>query len=158
MATGAHTVANRFLELAQRKGQSLTPLQLMKLVYIAHGWMLGIHRRPLIADPIEAWKFGPVIPRLYRSIKGYGANPITKPLSLLFGKEDSLDEAEADIIEQTFDIYGGLSGIRLSALTHKPGTPWANTWTADSWAAQIPNDIITEHYTQLASARAQSAN
>ena len=158
MATGARTVANRFLELAQAKGQSLTPLQLMKLVYIAHGWMLGIHRRPLITDHIEAWKLGPVIPRLYRCVKAYGANPITKLLSPFFGSEPALDEAEADIIEQTFDIYGGLSGIRLSALTHKPGTPWANTWTADSWAAQIPNDIISEHYTQLASARPQADN
>jgi uncharacterized phage-associated protein len=62
MATGAHTVANRFLELAEAEGRSLTPLQLMKLVYIAHGWMLGIHQRPLIKDHIEAWKLGPVIP------------------------------------------------------------------------------------------------
>ena len=156
MATGAHTVANRFLELARAKGRPLMPLQLMKLVYIAHGWMLGIHQRPLITDHIEAWKLGPVIPKLYRNIKGYGATPITKPLSSFFGSEPALDEDEADIIDQTFDIYGDLNGIRLSALTHKPGTPWANTWTADSWAAQIPNDIIAEHYTQLASARTQA--
>ena len=157
MATGAHTVANRFLKLAEDKGQALNPLQLMKLVYIAHGWMLGMYRRPLIKDHIEAWKFGPVIPRLYRSIKAYGSDPITAPLPLAPGKDAPLDEIEADIIDQTFEIYGHLTGIRLSALTHQPDTPWAKTWSADSWAAQIPDDLIAEHYTQLARDRAPVA-
>jgi hypothetical protein len=157
MATGAHTVANRFLELARESGQSLTPLQLMKLVYISHGWMLGLHNRPLVTDPIEAWKFGPVIPRLYRSVKAYGGSEVTMPLKPVSHSEPALDPDEEDIVRQTFDIYGHLSGVRLSALTHKQGTPWAQTWTAGSWAAQIPDDLIAEHYSQLAHARTADA-
>jgi uncharacterized phage-associated protein len=158
MATGAHTVANRFLQLAQDRGASLTPLQLMKLVYIAHGWMLGMHQRPLITDNIEAWKLGPVIPRLYRSVKGFGSGAVQGPLKEWFSREEPLDAIEDDVVQQTFDVYGGLSGVRLSALTHKPGTPWAKTWAPDSWAAQIPNDLISEHYKQLARERAQPVN
>lgn len=29
-------IANRFLELAERNGDTLTPMQVLKLVYIAH--------------------------------------------------------------------------------------------------------------------------
>ena len=154
MATSAPTVANRFLELAKDRGKTLTPLQLMKLVYIAHGWMLGLHSRPLITDNIEAWKFGPVIPRLYSCVKEFGSAPVQGPLKeRWFSHPNPLDDTEEDVIQQTFEVYGGLSGIRLSALTHQKGTPWAKTWSPNSWATQIPNDLISEHYTQLAHAR-----
>jgi uncharacterized phage-associated protein len=42
MATNARAVANEFIRLAAEDGRTLTPLQIIKLVYIAHGWM---HRR-----------------------------------------------------------------------------------------------------------------
>jgi uncharacterized phage-associated protein len=50
-------VAKWFVDKAAKEGKTLTPLQLMKLVYIAHGWMLGTYGRPLIKDRIEAWKY-----------------------------------------------------------------------------------------------------
>ena len=156
MATGAHTVANRFLELAREKGMSLTPLQLMKLVYIAHGWMLGLQRRPLITNKIEAWKFGPVIPDLYREVRNYGAAPITAPIRPWHAENQPIDPIEDDMIRQTFNVYGHLDGLNLSALTHQIGTPWANTWRADSWAAEIPNHLIEDHYRQLAHVRSSA--
>src|SRR5437870_2146380 len=39
----SRTVANHFLRLAREKGDFLTPMQVLKLVYIAHGWMLGLY-------------------------------------------------------------------------------------------------------------------
>ena len=60
MATSARAVANEFIRLAKADCKSFTPSQLMKLAYIAHGWMLALYQRPLITDRIEAWKYGPV--------------------------------------------------------------------------------------------------
>ena len=34
----------------------------IKLVYLCHGWMLGIYGRSLIGEPVEAWRYGPVVP------------------------------------------------------------------------------------------------
>lgn len=156
MATSAHTVANEFLRLAQDKGVALTPLQLMKLVYIAHGWMLGLRRRPLITNRIEAWKYGPVIPDLYSSTKKFGSGAVTGELRpWFFSRPPDLDAEETDLVRQVFDVYGGLSGIQLSAMTHKLGTPWATTYKLDE-NATISNDLIAEHYQQLSRDRAAS--
>ena len=38
-------------------------MQLLKLIYVAHGWHLETSSgNPLIQNKIEAWKFGQVIP------------------------------------------------------------------------------------------------
>jgi len=152
MPTGAYKVANEFLHLAEQRDVALTPLQLMKLVYIAHGWSLALLHRPLVTDRIEAWKYGPVIPDLYQLTKRYGSGAVACELrpSFFSGRTPDLDEEERNLIAAVFDVYGELSGIRLSALTHKHGTPWAQTYQADVWNLPISNDIIAEHYRQLA--------
>ncbi|MBV9510077.1 MAG: DUF4065 domain-containing protein, partial [Caulobacteraceae bacterium] len=77
----SRTVANRFLELARERGQMLTPMQLLKLVYIAHGWMLGLAGRPLIRDEVQAWQYGPVIPPLYNAVRSYRRDPVSQSLA-----------------------------------------------------------------------------
>ena len=72
----AQTVADDILKLAKRRGMVLTPMQLMKLVYIAYGWYLAMHNARLFDDRIEAWKYGPVIPNLYHATKHFGGNII----------------------------------------------------------------------------------
>ncbi len=70
-------LANWFLYAADREGRSLTMLDVIKLVYIAHGWHLGLLQDPLLEEPVEAWKHGPVIRSLYRTFRKYGRSPIT---------------------------------------------------------------------------------
>ena len=80
MKDNALSMANYFIELAQKDGHEIRPLRLMKLVYIAHGFMLAMLDRSVLNprfDRVEAWKYGPVIPSVYHSFKGYGASPIT---------------------------------------------------------------------------------
>ena len=45
----------------------LTPLHINKLVFFSHGWNLGILKKPLIVDVVEAWKYGPIIPSIYQT-------------------------------------------------------------------------------------------
>ena len=56
-------IAVEFLELAKNQThyKEITTMQLLKLVYIAHGWMLGLYDKPLISDEVEAWQYGPFI-------------------------------------------------------------------------------------------------
>lgn len=77
------TVADAILKIAKSKGVSLTPMQLMKLVYIAHGWSLGLRGIDLFRNRIEAWQYGPVMPDLYHATKQFGRNPI--PLHMGWG-------------------------------------------------------------------------
>src|SRR5436305_12962776 len=113
----AAAVANTLLELAKQEGKRLTNMQLQKLVYIAHGWTLGIINEPLIKNTVEAWQWGPVIPDLYYPLKKYGSGVVAEPLSA----RDTL-EAEGIgmlIAGSVWAGYGQLSALQLSAITHK---------------------------------------
>lgn len=149
MATAAQ-VANRFRELS---GGNLTPLQLLKLVYISHGWSFPINNAPLLGDRIEAWQYGPVVPKLYHALKGFRSAPVTGHIP---DGDSPLSEAEVKLIDAVHDAYGRLSGGQLSALTHRPGTPWAIAWERGR-NSEITNQMIDEHYRKLAVERRSAA-
>lgn len=142
------TVANEFIKLAREAGESLTPMQVLKLVYIAHGWMLALYHRPLISDEVQAWQYGPVIPVLYNQVRAYRSGPV-KAVDAAYG--ENLDGHEADIVRQVFEQYGHMSGPALSRITHANNTPWALTYEPNSFGIVIPNDLIEDHYSRLAS-------
>ena len=143
-------IANRFLELAHKRGNSLTPIQLLKLVYLAHGWVLGLYGHPLIKDEIQAWQYGPIIPHLYNHIRRFKGNPIE---GLLVSKKERLNEQEENIIQQVYDIYGHLSGSHLSSLTHQQGSPWEVCYQPNEFWPIISNDIIEDYYQRQANAK-----
>lgn len=148
----AATVANRFLALAKKRGDALTPMQILKLVYIAHGWMLGLYGRPLIKEEVQAWQYGPVIPGLYNKMRHFRSSPVVGPLPTR--TSEVLSNEEEDIVEQVYDIYGEMSGPALSRLTHAKGTPWHLTYEDGVFGIVIPNDIIEDHYARLAQEQA----
>lgn len=147
----SRTIANQFLSIARERTASLTPMQLLKLVYIAHGWSLGLYSRALIEDEIQAWQYGPVIPRLYNAMKDYRDQPVSSPIPT--SGDTPLTESEVKLIGQVYDLYGTKSGPALSRLTHALGTPWERTYVAGRFGIRIPNDIIEDHYQRLAAAR-----
>ncbi|GER00806.1 hypothetical protein JCM17845_14290 [Iodidimonas gelatinilytica] len=142
------SVANYLLTLAEESDATLTPMQVLKLVYIAHGWNLGLYGKPLIKEEIQAWQYGPVIPRLYKLIKKFRSNPVQGPLSGV--QEHDLKDKEKDLIKQVFKIYGKKTGPALSRLTHQAGSPWALTYSEGEFGMLISNDIIEDHYSRLA--------
>src|SRR2546421_11399446 len=74
----ARAVANFFIDRAGRTGHSLTIMTLLKVLYFAHGWHLAQFSKPLVAQPFEAWKHGPVNRVVYEQFKGYGKKPLDK--------------------------------------------------------------------------------
>jgi uncharacterized phage-associated protein len=167
MGYPATAVANYLLESAQKTGLSITPMQLLKLVYFAHGWNLALTDQSLIDDQIEAWKFGPVSPSVYQAFKEFGVSPITRKAQsfdldafmrtgALIAHEPSLEgPPEATLyakrlLERILKVYGKLSGPQLSNLTHQPGTPWYVTWFErggkDRKHTDIPDQLIKDHF------------
>lgn len=158
----ALAVANEFLKRANRDGVSLTPMQLQKLVYIAHGWCLAIFDKPLIKDRIEAWDFGPVIPRLYHQFKRYGhksireyAAKMTTDGSLVYQSEPSIGNCPSyisDLLDKVWEVYGSKDGLALSVLTHQPDSPWTTMkakYPRES-SVRIPDELIKTHYVEKA--------
>ncbi len=146
MSVSSHAVANEFIALAKSEGRALTNMQLQKLVFIAHGYALAILDNPLYYHDTCAWQWGPVIPKLYKSLQIYGRNFVTEPLE----SEDSLDPDtdEMDIVKAVMKGYGHLSGSQLSAMTHKPNTPWSKTWDQNPFGI-IGEHLIEDHYKEI---------
>ncbi len=141
----ALAIGQHFLDLAEKNNTAMTPMELIKLTYIAHGWMLGLYSRALIKEDVEAWKYGPVIPVLYHRVKKFGSKPVTDRISK---KRIDLDAYERSVVEQVFDKYGKLGGIALSSLTHQPGSPWDLTWDG-TYAEKISDNLIEHHFKGL---------
>lgn len=141
------TIADEILKIAKRQGRSLTPMQLMKLVYIAHGWSLAVMHRDIFSDRIEAWKYGPVIPTLYQATKQFGRNEI--PINLIDESSTSaVDDDTFSFLEDVVSKYGHLSGIQLSNLTHMPGTPWHQVYEPNVKNKEITDSLIRSHYVE----------
>ena len=157
----ATLVARRFLGLAEdrrKEGKDVrdpTPLHLIKWSYIANGWAYPELGRRLIADPVEAWQYGPVYPELYHLIKKADGQAVDfvplgseeQSYSKLYDKALDLDRREIKLIKDVYDVYGQFSGGRLISITHEKGGPWDLT---EPWEPEINQNIIREHFKELA--------
>lgn len=132
----------------QQGCRDVTLLKVIKLTYIAHGWMLALCDRPLISEDVEAWQYGPVIPELYRDLKQFGRDHIT---TLNDAYHVELDEQESSIVEQVCEIYGKYTASQLVGMTHAKGTPWSDIWRAGKgFRVIISNESIKAYYKRLA--------
>jgi len=141
------TVADRILKTAKLKSAALTPLQLMKLVYIAHGWHLALFDSDLFSNKIEAWKYGPVIPDLYHATKSFGRSPI--PLNIISDDPAGVDDLDRAFLDDVYEKYGHLTGIQLSSLTHQAGTPWDQVYEDGVRSKEISDSLLNHHYKGL---------
>lgn len=138
-------VANYFLSKAKERNDTLTPMQLIKLVYIAHGWMLGKYGSALLLEPVEAWQYGPVIPSIYRAVKIFRSSPIEYIEGYSPYASIKFTENEVSIMDYVYDEYAKYDGITLSSATHQPGSPWSQVPVYYP-ALSISNDLIENFY------------
>lgn len=163
----ASVIANYFLSRAGRE-DPITQMKVQKLVYFAHGWHLGITKRPLINEQVEAWPYGPVIPSLYEDLKRWGVDPIEEQIKTVefVGSGSSgrvvvttpeVQEEDHDtrqLLDAIWDVYGRWTAGQLSAKTHEEGSPWSKVIAENSGELLRGTDIgvalLREHFSQLA--------
>ena len=143
-ALSPRTVAEQILWF--RRDVSTTPMHVLKLVYLCHGWMLGIFGRGLIAEPVEAWRYGPVVPTIYHTYKSFRGDSIaTEPVD----KSAELDDSQNGLLSAVLHAYRDYSAWDLSAITHQPGTPWHEVYNSGRGeGAIIPDSLIKKHYAE----------
>lgn len=138
------TVADHILWLRHsHRLNPTTPMHVIKLAYLAHGWSLGWDSKPLIDEPVEAWAYGPVIPSLYHRYKSFGADPIK---IVLADRSELFEKGQQETVEFVVDAYREYSALQLSDLTHEKDTPWDITRRNYGIGAIIPNDLIEDYY------------
>jgi len=146
MGNGKSLAAAKYiLQKRSAEGDSVTPMQLIKLVYIAQGFMLGKKGRPLLDESVEAWQYGPVVPSVYHAVKSYRSSPVIS----IRGNVDVLSDDEKEILDLVSESYAKYDGVTLSSATHKEGTPWRTTWLSLGKNSPIPNDLIENFYSDL---------
>ena len=159
MKDSALSIANYFIDLAQRKNAEIKPLRLIKLVYIAHGFMLALLDRSVLNprfDKVEAWKYGPVIPSVYHSFKIYGNNPIEEKTTVFTDEKDVngnieykivipvLEDREAiRVCDAVYMRYERFSDWDLVNFLHKSNSPWGLVYREGE------NKIIPDMYTKI---------
>ncbi len=139
--------------------EPLTPLHLNKFVFFSHGWKLGLHSYPLVNEPIEAWKYGPVVPSVYHTFKKYQSEVITKDnhfdlednqLENLKNAIDSIfSTEEKNVMSDVMENYAEYTGEELIKITHKPNSPWDICYDPNAFFTKIPNDVIKEYYRKI---------
>lgn len=147
-------VAAYFINKGISEGNPLTPIQIMKLCYFAHGYKLAIEDEPLIDEAVQAWKYGPVFKDLYHCLKVFGSRKIKELPPFIKMFDDSFEASDIEIMDAVYEALGDEDGMTLSDMTHDEGTPWRQVWdsitTKDKYAP-IGNDIIKKHFKELLS-------
>ena len=154
-------VAKKFIDLAESGTPELTQLKLMKMVYIAHGWCLGLYSEDLVNEDVYAWRHGPVFPRLYRATKRFGRNPVTKISIGTIGITDTaretagmsrIDKRGIKVIEAVHDRYKDKTAIELRGMTHMKGSPWyqvCEQYGGFESNPLIPRQVIQKYYKDM---------
>ncbi|WP_417242282.1 Panacea domain-containing protein [Celeribacter sp.] len=140
----ARQIANWYVRRAAEDGRTLSIMQLLKLIYIAHGWHLEMFKRPLFSNRIEAWKFGPVVPEVYAAFRSQGVN-VKRSVPVA---NAALDDNQKKLLDEVYSIYGPMDAFRLSDITHVANGPWALA-SRKGYFAEIPNEQIQAHYEKL---------
>lgn len=120
-------VAALFLKL---RGEKMSHLKLMKLLYLAEREALLRWRRPISFDLYVSMPHGPVLSLTYSLIIGdmkgdgfwskYISPPSGHEVELISMPDtSSLSEAEEELIKEIFDRYGKMDRWELSDMTHE---------------------------------------
>ncbi len=124
-------------------------LQVIKLAFISEGYMLALSNgNSLFEDPIEAWKYGPVIPSIYEAYKKYGSRSIRQEKDLDISNIEG-NSYLTRFLDHMFEKYSKFTGSELIALTHKEGTPWKQVYKPNIPHIKIERERIQSYYEDL---------
>lgn len=104
----------------------LTQMHVHKLLYYVQLASLASRGRVMFAEPIRAWRHGPVVASLYRTFKSFGKGPI--PASE--GRDDpAISHDDRMVIDAEWRRKRRYSAKGLRDMTHSEA-PWREAWGA----------------------------
>lgn len=103
------------------KHGAVSAWKLQKLCYYCQAWSIAWTDRPLFDEDFEAWRNGPVCPKLYDIHRG---QYMVKAGDIM-GMPDNLDADQKDTIDTVLAHYGNWEPHQLVEQTHNDD-PWKN--------------------------------
>lgn len=119
------TVANTFISTFAGE-YGIDHLKVHKLCYLAYGWWLTEYKDPLFKEKPEVWKKGPIFSTLFDALKEFRGDLIRTPQAITpFSRPKFVtDQKVLRFLEWIWDTYSSYTGVELSKMTSKDGTPW----------------------------------
>ena len=129
---------------SNEKGYGVSNLKLQKLLYFVQAAFLSMTEKhePCFSDEIQAWDFGPVVPRAYHEYKQYGSTNIPTVKSyFVFSSgnfwefkshkydETIIHDTDKEIINSVVDMFKDYSATDLVTLTHNQ-SPWKDAYVS----------------------------
>ena len=147
MAHDPRTAANHLIVRNNIDHAPLTHIEVQKLLYLWHGWMLATTDRPLHELNWEAWRYGPVQPAVYYNLNHLQGIPITQPIPNF--PDDQFSPEETQALNTVFRRFRDLGPRGLVRLTHEQGSPWEKIWRRRRGSMVIPNPLIRDYFARL---------
>lgn len=124
--------------------EGVTNLKLQKLLYFAQAVHLGVYGCELFDEEIEAWKFGPVIPSIYKKYKVNKNEAI--PLEEV---NEDIDDDTKQFLESIWRMFSKYSAYELVSITHDH-QPWKQIfYNGNADDNIIPKDIMRNYYRNM---------
>ena len=140
----ANDIATWFVRYsANGLGTPVDPMSLEKWLYYAQAFHLVLNDEPLFPDEIEAWKWGPVIPAVYKKYQVCGSAPIVLPED---GPLAPIGNAVEFFLIQVVDFLCRHTSMNLSRATHLE-TPWKDA--SESTDNKISQSSLKGYYRSL---------
>lgn len=109
-----------------------------KLMYYVQAWSLVWRNRPAFAEPIEAWKDGPVCPALRRAMQFTPTQVSNAP---------ALSMEDQAHIDRVLAAYGGMSSDALVEQSHRE-RPWRDA--RGNVASDARTNVVITHESMAA--------
>jgi uncharacterized phage-associated protein len=137
-------LAKHIIFLLNKKGEGYAPnnTKVQKLLYAYVGFAMRnkIPKDAVIDELPEAWKHGPVFPRVFSMIKNEKLPDI--------GRKMELTKQEEKVMNKTVNALGKFSAGKLSTWSHLSGSPWDIVWNVqENEYGKIPLELIKEYFT-----------
>ncbi len=135
-------IADYFLSCCDSEsGELMSNLKIQKLVYYGQGFSLALLNKALFKENIEAWMYGPVIPKLYEKYKKYGQTPL--PFSGLDKRK--FTQEQLDLLAEVYHVYGQFSAWKLKDMTYQEA-PWRETYIDGKKPVSIPINLMKQFF------------
>lgn len=116
-------ISEYIIKKSMISNQTMNQLKLQKLLYYIQANFLVKEDRRIFKEPIVAWRFGPVVERVYRKYSKYGSMNLYPDMRHEY---TNLDEKDRVLVDEILDKYSDVSAWDLVEQTHKED-PWIST-------------------------------
>ena len=146
-------VCRYVINYSNDKEYGISNLKLQKILYFIQAYFLITTPEQCFKDKIEAWDFGPVVPRAYREYKQFGSSNIPKVTHYVeidhddFWKssvkkinERIISDNDKKRISEVVNTFSEYSATDLVRITHNQA-PWKNAYVPNMNNEITPQSI-----------------